>query len=149
MKETTVQLNDVNQTGAQMARLVSCYWTDLGTWLSRPFVEYYTYVCNLPYVEDPAGVEFVSRPAYTLDPNFRPRDCDDKAVLIACWLHGNGRRCRFVASSTRPNMLLHHVFVQDQNGTLIDATYSKNAQFLGNYPYFSKLTKITPLTPWF
>ena len=149
MVETTRQLTNVNQTGAQMARLVKEYWTDLGAWLLQPFNIFYRHVCKLPYIADPPGVETVSRPAYTLRRDYFPRDCDDKAVLIAAWLHGNGRRCRFVASSTKPNKQLHHVFVQLDNGTLIDATYSENAQFLGNYPYFAKLTKIIPLTPFF
>lgn len=149
MVETTRQLTNVNQTGAQMARLVKEYWPDLGAWLVRPFKAFYKYVCDLPYIPDPPGVETVSRPAYTLRPEYSPRDCDDKAVLIAAWLHGNGRRCRFVASSTKPNKKLHHVFVQLDDGTLIDATYSQNAEFLGNYPYFTKITKIIPLTPFF
>lgn len=149
MIETTRQLYDVNQTGAQMSRLVLTYWTDLGAWLNRPFSEFYRYVCNLPYIPDPPGVETVSRPGYTINPGYAPRDCDDKAVLIASWLHGNGHKCRFVASSTKPNRQLHHVFVQLDDGTLIDATYSQNAQFLGSYPYFAKLTKIIPLTRFF
>lgn len=149
MIERTRQLSNVNQTGAEMSRLVREYWTDLGWWLTRPFNEFYRYVCKLPYIPDPPGVETVSRPAYTLRRDYSPRDCDDKAVLIAAWLHGNGRRCRFVASSTKPNKQLHHVFVQLDDGTLIDATYSENAQFLGNYPYFGKVTKIISLTPFF
>lgn len=149
MLTTTKKLYSANQTGDQMARLVCFYWSDLGPWLDRPFIDFYDYVCKLPYVEDPPGIETVSRPGYTIQPAYTPRDCDDKAVLIAAWLHGNGRKCRFVASSTKPNRQLHHVFVQTDDGTLIDATYPQNAEFLGNYPYFGKITKIIPLTSFF
>lgn len=149
MLVSTWPLENVNQTGEKMRRLVCLYWPDLGAWLERPFVDFYVHVCRLPYIADPPGVETVSRPAYTLNGAYGPRDCDDKAVLCASWWHGHGRPVRFVASSTKPDKKLHHVFLQLDNGVFVDATYKKNQQFLGNYPYFSKLTKLIPLTPFF
>lgn len=149
MIQKTWPLDNVNQTGAKMSSLVCLYWTDLGPWLDRPFIEFYRYVCALPYIPDPPGVETVSRPAYTLNGAYGPRDCDDKAVLCAAWWHGHGRPVRFVASSTKPDKKLHHVFLQLDNGVFIDATYKKNADYIGKYPYFSKVTKIIPLTTWF
>lgn len=111
---------------------------------------YYRYVCDLPYIKDPDGVEFVSRPALTLNPFFPvARDCDDKAVLLACWWSGNGGKKRFVASSTKPNKKLHHVFLQLENGIYIDGTYSKNKNFIGVYPYFEKITRLIALTDFF
>lgn len=132
-----------------MERMTKKYWSDLGEWLDRPFYDFYVYVCRLPYIKDPAFVEFVSRPKYTLCPKYAPRDCDDKAVLLACWLYGRGIPCRFVASSTRPSRQLHHVFVQALNGEFLDGTYKKNEDFIGIYPFFSRITRIVALTDFF
>lgn len=147
---TTKQLNGVSQTAQQMRRLVEDYYTDLGAWLNVPFIYFYRYVCDLPYIADPKNIEFVSRAALTINPFFDvARDCDDKAVLLACWWHGNGDKCRFVASSTKPTRLLHHVFMQHENGIFFDATYSKNKNFIGFYPYFPKITRLVALTDFF
>jgi hypothetical protein len=146
---TIKRLEDVYQTGEEMRRLVVQYWRDLGAWSKRPFCEFYKYVCELPYFDDPENVETVSRPGFLLNPLYSPRDCDDKAILCACWWHGNGVKCRFVASSTAPDGTLHHVFLQLQNGLLIDATFPENAATLGSYDYFEQITNFEPLTNFF
>ena len=150
MQLTTQNLDSVFQTAEQMRRLVELYYRDLGPWLLVPFIAFYHHVCNLPYIADPKNCEFVCRAGLTLDPNFDiARDCDDKSVLLASWCQGHGRKKRFVATSTKPNGLLHHVFMQMDNGLFCDATYPKNAQFLGEYPYFERVTRFQPLTEFF
>lgn len=149
MKCTKKPLQNVYQTGREMARLVREYWRDLGAWLNVPFCQFYTHVCALPYIDDPENVETISRPAYLLEPRYTPRDCDDKAILCACWWHGHGVQCRFVASSTEPDKQLHHVFLQIAGGLLIDATFPENSKDIGFYPYFQNLTELKPLTGWF
>lgn len=149
MVRTIRHLKDVFQTGREMARLVCNYWTDLGPWLGVSFSEYYIHVCQLPYIEDPEDVETVSRPAFTLQRDYMPRDCDDKAVLMACWCHGHGLKCRFVASSTRPDKVLHHVFLEAEGLGFVDATFDKYAHTLGNYDYFPAITHLEALTGWF
>ena len=146
---TKKNLVDVHQTAAEMRRLSCRYCSDLGGWLCVPFLDYYRHICELPYYPDPPEVETVSRPLYTLMPDYSPRDCDDKSVLIASWLHAHGDPVRFVATSTKPDGTLCHVFVQMQNGLLIDATYPQNAEFLGDYPYFRDVTRFEALTGWF
>lgn len=147
---TTDNLTSVYQTGEKMRRLVQNYYTDLGAWLNVPFLQFYRHVCDLPYIPDPKDVEFVSRPALTLDPNFTlARDCDDKSVLLGSWWNGHGEKKRFVASSTRPNGQLHHVFLQLDNGIYIDGTYPKNKFYFGVYPFFEKITRLIPLTEFF
>lgn len=143
------ELTDVLQTGAAMRRLVQNYFGDLGPWLGVPFIAFYRHVCNLPYIPDPDNVETVSRPLYTLGGYDVPRDCDDKAVLLASWCYGHGEPVRFVATSTRPDKKLHHVFAQMKNGLYMDGTYPKNADFLGYYPFFRHVTYIEPLTAYF
>lgn len=146
----TNNLNSVYQTGEEMRRLVENYYTDLGAWLNVPFMVFYRFVCDLPYIKDPDNVEFVSRAGLTIDPFFNiARDCDDKAVLLACWWHGHGDGKRFVASSTKPSKKLHHVFLQLENGIFCDATYPKNKNFFGCYPFFEKITRLIPLTQFF
>lgn len=149
---TKENLNSVYQTGEKMRRLVNDYYTDLGAWLDVPFFDFYRYVCNLPYIPDPENVEFISRPELTLDPNFTiARDCDDKSVLLACWWNcpGHDMKKRFVASSTKPNGKLHHVFTQLENGIFVDGTYKKNENYFGVYPFMKKITRLIPLTEFF
>lgn len=149
MIDSTVNLKNVYQTAAQMRRFVENYYKDLGLWLNVPLIEFYAHVCGLPYRPDPIGVETVSRPRYTLNPDYAPRDCDDKAVLIASWCQGNGRKKRFVSTSTRPDRRLCHVFVQLDNGLFLDATYPTFRNYMGNYPYFPKVTNLEGLTEFF
>ena len=143
------QLRDVFQTGEEMRRLVLQYWEDLGAWLRAPFMDFFNFVCALPYYDDPEDCETVSRPRYTLNPNYRPRDCDDKSVLLASWIHGNGARSRFVAVSTQKSGELNHVFVQLEDGTDLDATYPEYHNIIGKYPYLGMVTARENLTDWF
>lgn len=149
MNERRVNLYDVRQTGAAMRDLVEKFYTDLGRWLDVPLIDFYRHVCGLRYIPDPVNVETISRPYYTLNGYDVPRDCDDKAVLLASWCHGHGVPVRFVATSTRPDKLLHHVFTQMGNGLYLDGTYPKNAAFLGYYPFFDHVTNVEYLTKYF
>ena len=142
-------LNDVTETAAEMMRITKQYYKDLGPWLGVPLIEYYIFVCSLPYIADPVGVETVSRPAYTLEPDYRPRDCDDKSVLLAAWCQGNNIKKRFVSTSCRPDRRLTHVFLQLENGLFLDSTYPKFRNYCGNYPYFNRVTRFEPLTGLF
>lgn len=151
----TRPLKDVFQTAAEMRRLTCLYWSDLGRWLDAPFIDYFNFVCALPYRSDPEQIETVSRPAFTLREDYAPRDCDDKAVLIASWLKGHGIPVRFVAISTSPDKELCHVFDNAKinfNGREtcdIDATYNEYHGILGNYPYFPDVTARRYLTEFF
>lgn len=149
---TTRPLKDVFQTAAEMRRLTLAYWRDLGRWLDAPFIEYFNFVCALPYRSDPEQVETISRPAFTLRESYAPRDCDDKAVLIACWLHGHDIPARFVGVSTLKDCELCHVFTQAKTtagGLDLDATYNEYHNLIGNYPYFSQVTARENLTNYF
>ena len=149
MKLVNVELHDVFQTGEEMRRLACDYCADLGPWLDVPFIDFYRHVCRLPYIPDPPGREFVSRPAYTLNPDYIPRDCDDKAVLCAAWLHAHKIPCRFIATSTRPDGELHHVFLLAGTGEVVDATYRRHENTPGKYGFLAKVTNAVLLTGWF
>ena len=141
-------LESVFMTGAEMRRITQQYATDLGAWLAVPFVDFYRHVCRLPYVPDPENVETVSRPAFTLRPDYGPRDCDDKSVLCASWWHAHGVPVRFVATSCKKDGQLHHVFCQIP-GIFIDATYKSHENCIGIYPYMAKVTNAVLLCDWF
>lgn len=141
-------LENVFQTAQEMRRLTLQYWGDLGPWLDAPFISFFNFVCALPYREDPPEVETVSRPLYLLDESYEPRDCDDKAVLIASWLHGHGLPVRFVGVSTLQNKELCHVF-SECGGLDIDATYPEYHGILGKYPYYQQVTHRENLTNYF
>lgn len=140
---TLVDLDNVRQTAAEMRRLVETYAGDIGALANIPFIFFYKLICALPYANDPRGVETVSRPALLLDPGYSPRDCDDKSILLAAWCRCNGIKCRFVASSTRKNCKLHHVFLQLENGILVDATYKRFGKTPFYYDYFKKSAKFS------
>lgn len=141
-------LTDIYQTGREMIRLVKTYSSDLGPWLDVPFIVFFNHVCKLPYFDDPEGVETVSRPKYLLDPEYRPRDCDDKSILCACWWHAHGVKCRFIAVSTQNDGTPNHVFLQLENGVDIDATYPEYQNIIGKYPYYPMITNRESLTGW-
>lgn len=144
----SVPLKSVYQTGAEMRRIVEMYCLDLGPWLAVPFCTFYRFVCNLPYIPDPDNIEFVSRPAYTLNDEFGPRDCDDKAVLCACWLHAHGVPVCFLATSTKKDKQLHHVLCMIP-GCLVDATYKSHEKSIGKYDYLPKVTNAVLISDWF
>jgi hypothetical protein len=144
MKRTEAELKDVYQTGAEMARLVRTYYRDVSDYFDMPFGDYYRMVANLPYHPDPRGKETLSRPQYTLDPDYKPRDCDDKAILIGSWLYANRVPFRFIAVSGHKSQRLHHVFVLlDWCGKKVhaDATYPKNT--LGCVKEWTKVLDIS------
>jgi len=143
MHITDVPLKSVFQTGAEMRRIVETHYKDLGELITLPFGKFFKLVCNLPYVADPEGKETLSRPLYTLQENYEPRDCDDKAILIGSWLYGNGVPFHFIAVA-QTGKRLHHVFcILDFRGKSVhaDATYSKN--ILGNTKPWSYMLNIS------
>lgn len=112
-----------------MVRMVRQYASDLGEKAAWPLTRFFRYVADLEYRADPKGHESVSRPALTMGQAWPWRDCDDKAILIGSWCYLNNLPFRFIASSKRPDMVLHHVWViASLNGKHLplDATYPKN-----------------------
>ena len=126
---TSTPLESADQTAAQMVRMVRQYASDLGEKAAWPLTRFFRYVADLEYRADPKGHESVSRPALTMGQAWPWRDCDDKAILIGSWCYLNNLPFRFIASSKRPDMVLHHVWViASLNGKHLplDATYPKN-----------------------
>lgn len=135
-----------DQTAREMTRMVVQYSGDLGDKAKWSLPRFYDYVRKLPYHPDPRNDERVSRPRFTLRPDWPDsRDCDDKSVLIGSWCFQNKIPFRFVCSSSRPDRHPHHVFVLGRfrnREHVIDATYPHNR--LGEWP--NNLTLVQPLT---
>lgn len=146
---TLYPLESAQQTAAEMLRLVQSYAADIGDKANWPLIRFFDFVKKLPYRADPPGNETISRPALSMRKEWPARDCDDKAILLASWCHMNKTPWCFVASSTRTDGTLHHVFLNAViNGkkTVLDATYPKN-QF-GETPNKERITKQIFLTGW-
>jgi transglutaminase-like putative cysteine protease len=99
--------------------------TDLKAGRWRNLFHFYDYVRSLPYHPDPVGLETVSRPLYTLNPEWTgPRDCDDKTILIMAYCHLNNipARAVVVGKGLRPHHIYPEVFIHD-TWQPADATY--------------------------
>lgn len=142
-------LGSVFETGAQMKRLSTQYFTDLLPFKRFSLPQFFDYVCKLPYIPDPNGIEFIQRPAASLSKDAKHRDCDCKAIAIGSFLilQGLGKRFRFVATSKKIDQALHHVLVEWDCGNgcciFLDATYAKNRMFMQK-----KYTKTLPICDW-
>lgn len=148
-KITIEPLRNAHQTANKMVVLVKKYYADIGTKAEWPLIRFFDYVKKLPYHPDPKNNEVISRPKFLMQPNWFARDCDDKSILLASWLEANKVPWKFVASSTKKNKVLHHVFVvakMKNRNVVLDATYPKNT--FGEVPHLEKVTRITPLTGW-
>ena len=121
-------LASFRQTIGEMFRLAGAYAADLER-LPHGFdniFQVYNYVRDLPYHEDPRGLETVSRPVYTLSGEWQgPRDCDDKTVIIlaAAKKFGIPARAIVCGEGSAP----HHVYPElllSGQWIPFDATYS-------------------------
>ena len=109
MKKTVEKLTSYRETIAEMFRL-GLYVGDVAHMDGLSMRAAYAQILAMPYVGDPAGEETVSRPGFTLRPNWQgPRDCDDKSVIIIALANRRripSRLCVVGVTSGRP----HHVY---------------------------------------
>jgi len=130
-----------NQTGREMYRIIETFAGDLygietvirGNVTPFPFLsltDAFYAISNIPYLEDTAPVEIVSRPAYIND--LPGADCKKKAIMMSSYLKLNKVPYRLVAISEMPDKHVHHVFTQaNLNGTWfnLDPTYENAIPF--------------------
>lgn len=99
------------------------------------FQQYYDFVRQMPYRDDPTilyNAEIVARPYYLFQA--KKLDCKKKATLIAAYCNGQVPKIsyKFIAISKRPDKMLHHVFpickIND-GWIVVDPTYS--SYFIG------------------
>lgn len=133
------RLHTKDQTASEMYRLVNRYAGDLdafdvdGIPLSRVTLpQFFHAIRSIPYRQDTAGIEVVTRPYIMLTAPCRGWDCKKKAIAIASWLYLHNIPFRFAAVSRRESGEIHHVIVQaliDNEWVDIDATYPHNELF--------------------
>lgn len=137
MKLSREELTSKDQTGAAMHRLIRMYSGDVRKIMvsngktTLPFSELsvqeaFDLVKNIPYRQDNAPIEVISRPSILMRNSNTGLDCKKKSILISSYLHNRGIPYRLIASSKRPDGSIHHVFPQMRFGNRwlnMDATY--------------------------
>ena len=134
MRENTVRLRSVKQTGREMHRLIRQYAKDVALNASMPLREFYDAVKNMPYAPDPKEQEYVRRPQASflgLGPGL---DCDDKCIILAAYAELNNIPWKIIA--TGRGKQVRHVFplfhIQGK-WRPVDATYPRNTLFCWMY----------------
>jgi len=145
MEVTTRPLKDARQTGRLMHKMVNKYCLDMSPYASMSLNEVFDFVKKIPFQPDPAMIELLKRPYYTIQGIGEGGDCDDKAIVMASWAKLNSIPYRFIGVGCRKpgqkknaKILLSHVFTQFYilgEWLNVDATYSYNklGSVLGGY----------------
>lgn len=108
---TEDRLNGYEDTVSLIVKWAKEFSNDLTIFkeLNLSIYHVFLYSRSLPYNPDPVGLETVSRPLITLNPDWTgPRDCDDKTlqILAACRLFGIPGRPVVVGQTNKP----HHIY---------------------------------------
>jgi len=139
MREITVPLRSVEQTGRAMHRLIREYENDVALNAAMPLHEFYHHVKMIPYAPDPKGHEYIRRPQASMLGLGPGLDCDDRCIMLCAWARLNGVRYRVIA--TGRERIVSHVFplffiepVPGKGKWLpVDATYPRNTLFCFMY----------------
>lgn len=133
-------LETYEKTVLKIFEFTKKYYTDVIFLESKTPEEVFEFVKNLKYVSDPKGIEFLSRPKFSIFENI-PRDCDDKTLIITsyCELKGIPYKIGVTGKGKSP----HHIFPiikLNDVWTYFDATY-KNGE-IGKLIFKPKFFKI-------
>lgn len=87
--------------------------------------ELFNFVKDLEYKPDPVGIEFLSRPEFSIFKKNLPRDCDDKTLIVTCWAKLKNIPFKVCVSGRRnkPHHIYPILFI-DNKWIIFDATYS-------------------------
>ncbi len=131
MNVERIPLTSKNQTGKKMHWLIKNFCRDLqkiavdGVRLSNlSLKQFFTIIKDIHYEMDEAPIEIVMRPIYLF--SAEKGDCKKKAIAISSYLKLKKIPYRLIASSSRKDKKIHHVFPQAKmNGEWVnvDATY--------------------------
>jgi hypothetical protein len=125
---------------------------DVADYDNYTFMEYYDMVRNLPYIADQkkAGdfdLDVFCRPKRTLSENAVCRDCDDKAILMACWLIRHNIPFKFIACAYEEGHHVEHcilkAMVNGRTWQYVDSTYEDDS-----FPSWRKYWNIVEICEW-
>lgn len=93
--------------------------------------DFYDYVKSLDYIDDGKKAEILSRPKYSLDPDFKvARDCDDKTLACAAFFRLKNQPFRLIVSGRKSRV--HHIYPEIEIPGIgyiaFDTTYPDNKQ---------------------
>lgn len=104
---------------------------DVQQFARKTLLEFYLYLRSLPYIEDPQGIERVSRPLFTLNPQWTDsRDCDDKATAMLCYCNMQKIKSRIIVCGIgkKPHHVYNEVWLAGRF-VPVDATYPERSVF--------------------
>jgi hypothetical protein len=143
---THVVVKTWDDVGAILMGIVEKHHGDIAEFDNFTFQQWYEKVRALPYIPDQpkAGqydLDVFCRPSRTLAANPVCRDCDDKAILLACYCYRHGIPFRFVACSYKPENKVEHCILEvmlDGKWQECDSTYPEDS-FPGWRSYWNKI----------
>lgn len=135
------KLESYEKTIQRIFQFTNLYYEDVLFLQNKKPKEVFEIVKNLSYRADPRGIEFLSRPKFSLFSDFLPRDCDDKTLIITSY--AKLKRFPYKIAVTGKNREPHHVFpilLINNSWVIFDATYQNAVygKFLFN-PVFFKI----------
>jgi len=135
------KLNSYRETVQKIFEFSEKYYNDVKFLELKTPIEVFEIVKNLDYKPDPKGIEFLSRPLYSIFKNDLPRDCDDKTLIISSY--ATLKNIPFKIAVSGKTNFPHHVFpiLQiDKNWIPFDATYDYSQY--GKFLFSPKFLKI-------
>lgn len=134
-------LETFEKTVLKIFEFAKKYQTDCLFLESKTPIEVFDFIKNLEYKPDPVGIEFLSRPDFSIFRNDLPRDCDDKTLIACCYFELKNYPYKIIVSGKNKDP--HHVYpivFLDNNWVVFDATYPSNK--FNQVPYKEKFKKI-------
>lgn len=136
-------LETYEKTVLKIFEFAEKYSSDCNFLINKDLKQVFDFIKDLKYKKDPDGIEFLSRPNFSIWRDDLPRDCDDKTLIACCYFELKKIPYRIIISGK--NFKPHHVYPEyyshtKKNWCPFDATYSNGE--LGKYLYIENFRKI-------
>ena len=125
-KLTSSLLETYEKTVLKIFEFADKYKSDCNFLAYENLEDIFDFIKNLEYKQDPKGIEFLSRPKFSIFRTDLPRDCDDKTLIAACVFELKDIPYRIVISgkTKKPHHVYPEIFIN--NGWIpFDATYKR------------------------
>lgn len=127
MTKQNTPLDTYEKTVLKIFEFAKKYQSDCLFLESKTPFEVFEFIKNLEYKKDPEGIEFLSRPKFSIFRDDLPRDCDDKTLIAACYFELKNISYKIIVSGRNSNP--HHVYpiaFINNEWIVFDATYPTN-----------------------